>query len=168
MKTQDIHALRLIGISKTQRAAFNGGYVFVGMKTETHQVTKAADAFAFPAGADGVRCVFHHAQSFAFGKLVERIHVHRQACEMHRHDGFGTRRYRGCRFGDIDVTGGEIDIHEYRFRTQPHYHVSGRGKGHRRNNHFIAGADVTHLQRHFQRAGGRGEGAHRTSAHIGA
>ena len=81
---------RFVFVVQHQAAAFGGGEVLVGLKTEGDEIAETADVLAFPQGTDGLRRIFHHAQVVAFGDVIQSVPVHRQPGQIDRDDGLGS------------------------------------------------------------------------------
>ncbi len=83
-------------VGQHQAAALGGGDVLVGMEAEGHQVAERADA-PCRASVAPKACAASSItrRPWLLGDRVEAVAVHRQAGEVHRHDGAGARRDRG-------------------------------------------------------------------------
>ncbi len=136
----------------------------LGWKLKPTRSPKAPIRRSPPGAADGVGGVFDDPQTAALGQSVERVHVDRQAREMHRHDRPGARGEGRFDLLQVEVAGGELDIDEDRPGAGAHDHVGGGGEGHRRHDHLVPGPDVAQGQGHFQRRGTGAEGPHRPPA----
>ena len=153
-------------IIQHQTAAFGGGDVLVGLKTERNEIAEGADGLSFPCRTDGLRGIFDHAQLVLGRDRIQPVHIHRLARQIHRDNGLGALGYRGFDLIQIDVARDRVDVGEHRCGADFEYHVCGGDPGDRRGDDFIACAYARDAQRDLHGAGAGVEGAHRATAEI--
>ncbi len=164
LQPQALGAHGFFGRVHHQAAAFDGGDVLVGLEAEADQVAKGADALAAPARVDCLRGILDHAQPVLAGNGVQAVHVHRQARQVHRHDGARARRDRGLDGIQVEIARARVNVDEHRPRAHCQHHVGSGDPGDWRGDDLIARPDIGNAQRDFHRCRAVGEGAHRASA----
>ena len=73
-------------------ATLAGGDLFVGIETEDGEATETARKTPVKARADGLGSIFDECQVMALRKILEGIHLGRDAEGVNRKDGTSTRR----------------------------------------------------------------------------
>src|SRR5262245_50686535 len=89
VKAQALDQSYLGGMTDAERPAFDRGQVLVRVEAEGDEIAKAADPAPAVAGTDRVGGVLNHSQLAPLRQGVEGVHIYRQPCKMHRHDGAG-------------------------------------------------------------------------------
>ena len=158
--------LGLALVVEHERAALDGGDVFVGVKTERDEVTEGADAFAVPLAAEGLGGVLDDAEVVLLRDGVEAVAVDGQAGEIDGDDGARGRSDGGFDAGEVEVAGDGVDVDEHGLGADIEDDVAGGDPGERRGNDLVARADAGDAQRDFHRAGAGVEHAHGAAAAI--
>ncbi len=163
VEAEELNAFGHAGIAGDDAATFAGGHVFIGVEGEDLNVAKTAEAAAFVGGADGVGAVFDDAQAVLGGEGVERVEVHRAAGEVDGHDGAGARGDSSGKFGDVEVVGAGLDVHEDGLGPGEDDGVERGDEGERGGDNLVTGLKVKGFEDHPQAHGGieAGEGVRR-------
>src|SRR5260364_90049 len=82
---------RLGLIVEHERAAFDWGQVFVRVEAERYKVSERANPLPPPARAQRLRSIFNHTQMVRARNRIQTIHIHRQPCQVDRHQCFSAR-----------------------------------------------------------------------------
>ena len=125
-----------------EHAAFAGSDQLVGVEAEAARGTKRASASAAILGAVRLRGILDDLQVVALGNLEQRIHVHRVAVDVHRHDR--PRPGRDARFdlGDVHRPRQRVAVdHDWPGACQQDWHRA-RDDGERGQDDLVAGLQV--------------------------
>src|SRR5215831_7337569 len=146
----------IAALSGYQPAIAIGAQVLPGVKA------KAADVAQAPRPPAGIDCavrlcrVFDHYQRIFCSDGAYRRHVRAIAVEMNRNDRLGAGSDGSLDLGGVDqcILGAHIDQHWARARQR--YGESSGGKGHRRDDHFVALSQIHGAAGEVQRVGSAG------------
>jgi hypothetical protein len=167
VETLAFDAANLIGIVEHDGAALDGGHVLVRMKAEAGNVAERSDATAAPDRSDRVRSVLDDAQTVRSCDVLQAVHVNRQAGEMHRHDGAGSRREGFFDAADVEISADELHIDEHRPGADTQYDIGARREAHCRHDHFVRLANARGQERELEGCRAGGERADRAATQIG-
>ena len=159
VQAHDLGARGQLGAARDQHAALARGHGLVGVEAEDDGVAVVqTDELAAPGGGQRVGRVFDHLHAMLVRDGLHRVHVHRQARVVHRHDGFGLGRDGRFKLGQVDVQRGRVDVHQLDVSAQVAHHL-GRGReGVRGGDDLVTRADAQRFERQVQARRGRVDG----------
>ncbi len=135
-----------------EHSAFAGSDVLDGVERE-HCGSGGADEFAFVAGPERVRGVFHKTDSVFFRNGAERIEIGAGAGEVDGDDQFCARSDVRLHLFGIDHQGVPVDVHEDRFRAREDGEIDHGDPGHGGSYDLVAGPDPERVEEDFHHAG---------------
>ena len=146
------------GIVGRHHAAFARGHVLVGVETEGADVAETSTRPALVGQSDRFRRVLDDFQAVGGGHIQDRVHIHRQAVDVHHHDGLRP----GCAFGGdlrrIHVPGVGVAVHQDRRGAGPDHRQGAGNYGEGRQNDLVARTDIEGGDGQFQRGRAVGDG----------